>query len=121
MKSRWITHKGKRVFYGDYSNFGFDVEALRTEMEQVIKTVCSEPLHSVLVVSDVRGTKGSPQALAVLENVIRKTTPHIKRRAAIGVSSLQRAFVDMLNKLTGNVAMRTFDDLEQAKDWLVQD
>jgi hypothetical protein len=120
MKSRWIEHRGNRVFYRDYSNLGFDVAALQAEMDAVVEAVCAEPPESVLALSDVRGTRGSPQAIAILQTVVKQTTPYVKRRAVIGVSPVQRALVDVINKVTGRAVMHVFDDPEQALDWLVQ-
>jgi hypothetical protein len=119
MKSRWVTHKGKRVFYVDFSNFGMDKEGIKAEAQAVMTTVMLEPLGSVLALSDVRGTVGSPDNLATMQNLVAHTGPHVRRRATVGIGGIRKGFLDLINRFTGRQPMIAFDDVEQAKDWLV--
>ncbi len=39
MKSRWVTHKGVRVFISDFSIYGSDAAAMQEEMDRLVKQV----------------------------------------------------------------------------------
>jgi hypothetical protein len=119
MKSKWIEHKDKRVFYSDFSGSGVEAQALREEGREVIATVTQEPLNSVLALSDVAGSVGTPENLAVMRSIVSKTTPHIRKRAVVGVSAAQRALLEIVNRITGEKKFSAFATAEQALDWLV--
>ena len=35
MKSKWITHKGRKLFFADYANFAGQYDRLKAEIEHV--------------------------------------------------------------------------------------
>jgi len=120
MKSHWVTHKGKRVFIFDCSNFGSDVSALEAEINAVAEVVTREPENSVLSVSNSSGTVGSPAVIRLLEGLMNRTSRHIKKRAVVGVSGARRFLVDMVNRVSSGKPFSTFDNLNDALDWLVE-
>lgn len=121
MKSRWITHGGKRIFLVDYSDFGSNIALIREEAKSIIEAVTREPLNSVLTLSDVRGTTGTLDTLAIMKRVVTSTNRHVRRRAVVGVSGLRQSLLDMVNRVTGNKPFAAFEDIEAAKDWLVKE
>lgn len=120
MKSHWITHKGKRVFIFDCSNFGSDVAALEAETEAVAAVVTKEPLNSVLAVSNSMGTVGTPAAMRILERLVSRTSRHVQKRAVVGVTGLRRFLVDAMNRVSGGKPFSNFETVEEALDWLVK-
>jgi hypothetical protein len=121
MKTQWITHKGKRILLADYSNFAMDTAGAKAEMETAISLVRREPSNSVLTLTDVRGTKGSPEMVSLMQSTAGKIAQYARKRAVVGVTGVQRTFVDLINKVSGNKTFVLFDDLEKAKDWLVSE
>ncbi len=121
MKSHWITHKGKKIFYADYSNLGADTASLRAEAQAVVDVVSQEPPQTVLTLSNVEGTMGTPTALAIMEDTASKLNAHSQKRAVIGLSGLRKQFLTIVNKIASHNPLVAFDDIEQAKDWLVSD
>lgn len=121
MKSRWITHRGKRIFLVDYSNFGSNTALIREEAKGIIETVTREPLNSVLALTDVRGTTGTLNTISVMKRVVTSTNRHVRRRAVVGVSGLRESLLDMVNRVTGNKPFAAFQDIEAAKEWLVKE
>ena len=109
------------MFYVDFSNFGMDKAGLKAEAQAVVATILREPLGSVLALSDVRGTVGTPDILAAVQSIVGQTNPHIHRRATVGIGGIRKGFLDLINRFTGRQPMVAFDDEEQAKDWLVTD
>ena len=121
MKSRWITHHGKRIFLVDFTDFGSDTALVREEAKGIVEVVTREPLNSVLALSDVRGTAGTLDNVTVMKSVVTRTNRHVRRRAVVGVGGVRQALLDMVNRVTGSKQFAVFHDLEAAKDWLVEE
>lgn len=119
MKTQWITYKGQKILMADYSGCGLDTQAAKTEMDIAIKLAQQEPLNSVLTLTDVSGTKGSPEMFALMQETAAKIGPHAKKRALVGVSRIQMTFLNLINKASAKPLV-VFDNLENAKNWLVE-
>ncbi len=121
MKSHWMMHQGRRIFYADYSNFGTDMDALKLELSAVVATVSKEPPSSVIVLNNVQGTTGAPGATAMLRETVTKTNPYVRKRAVIGLGGVRRGLLDLINAFTGRGIIHSFDDRQAALEWLVKD
>ena len=119
MKSRWIEHKGTRIFYVDLTNFGSDSAALREEAQAIIALVTQQPENSVRALSNTQGTVGTAENLAILKGIVTRTSRFVRRRAVVGVSGVRKALVDAVNRATGGKHFSPFADEQSAKDWLV--
>ena len=121
MKSKWIEHKGKRIFYVDCTGFGSDSEALRAEAHAIIELVTQQPENSIRALSNAEGTVGTPENLNILKGIVTRTTRFVRRRAVIGVSGIRKALLDIINRATGNKPFASFSDETAAKEWLIED
>jgi hypothetical protein len=123
MKSRWITHKGKRIFIADYSEHDTNLDAIRDEVAAVIETISQEPLNSVLALTDTSFTYAvDVQGLNILlKNAFPKVNPYIKKRAMVGVSECRKYLVPLFMTVTGAKPYRMFQRMEKALDWLVSE
>lgn len=120
MRSRWITHKGVRVFYQDFSGHNIlDSDVVKQELAEVQVVVLQEPPNSLLVLSDFRETQIGKDLMELLTASSRVTKSHIKRTAVLGVTGTKRIFASMLIGLTGQ-QLSLFDSEESALDWLTQ-
>ena len=121
MRSKWITHHGKQIFWQDFSDhYLIDVDAVKEELAAVQQVVIAEPENSVLVLADFRNTqigRGLMDLLVASSNVTKK---HVRKTAVLGVVGTKRILGDMLTRLTGQL-LTFFDDAERAKDWLAED
>ena len=120
MRSNWIEHKGKKIFYQDFSQNFFNSAAVKEELNEVQKVVAAAPLNSVLVLSDFRDTTIAGDLLSAMNAASRATKSYIRKTAVLGVTGMKRQLADLLTKLTGQ-PLKYFDDMEAAKNWLVQD
>ena len=120
MRSTWIEHNGKRIFYQDFSKHFYNSAAVRTELEEVQKVVTAEPRDSVLVLSDFRDTNVGSDLLASMNAASAATKAHVRKTAVLGVTGMKRKLADLLTALTGQ-PLKYFDDIESAKSWLTQD
>jgi hypothetical protein len=118
MKSHWMTHKGKKVFYADYSHMS--LEELKAEVTSVEPILCSMPKDSVLSLADVSGTYGTPEVMKILKGLTAKTKSHVHKRAVVGVVGVQKVLLKAVNQFTGQETV-PFNSVDKALDWLVGD
>ena len=119
MKSHWLEHKGKRIFFADYSGFGRDFEALRLEVEAAVDTIAKEPRKTVLVLSDFHATVETMDNLNTVRKLLNRSNPAVIKRALLGVSGMRRIFITTFSNVTGDTLVQAFDDQAAALDWLV--
>ena len=120
MRSTWIDQKGKRIFYQDFSRLFYNTAAVKAELEEVQKIVKAEPIDSVLVLTDMRDTNIGSDLLPVMNAASTATKAHVHKTAVLGVAGMKRKLADLLTALTGQ-PLKYFDDLEAAKDWLIEE
>ncbi len=120
MHSTWIEHKGKRIFYQDFSKNFYNSAAVKTELAEVQKIVTAEPQDSVLVLSDFRDTTVGSELLSSMNAASIATKAHVRKTAVLGVTGMKRKLADILTALTGQ-PLKYFDDIESAKQWLAED
>jgi hypothetical protein len=120
MKSRWIMHQGKRIMVADYTSFAIDLPALQAEINAVDDLICQEPDDSVLLVVDVNQTTATVEVVEIFKQSSARTTRHLKKVAVVGVSGLRRMLLDVVSRFSGQ-EMTVFDNLEAAKNWLVEE
>jgi hypothetical protein len=121
MKSHWLEHQGKRVFFADYSEFGDDSEGIYAEGQDVIRELMNEPGHAALVIIDVHDTHASMPNSAMFRKILVQSSGFVAKRAVIGLSSSTRYFINTLIHLSGKGSLTPFDSLEKALDWIVKE
>jgi hypothetical protein len=120
MRSTWIEHKGKKIFYQDFSRHFYNSAAVKAELNEVQMVVRSQPKDSVLVLSDFRDTSVGSDLLSSMNAASDATKAHVRKTAVLGVTGMKRKLADLLTALTGQ-PLKYFDDLQSAKDWLVEE
>ena len=120
MRSEWIEHNGKKIFYQDFSKNFYNSAAVKAELTEVQKVVMSQPLDSTLVLSDFRDTNVGSDLLSVMNAASAATKAYVHKTAVLGVSGMKRKLADLLTAITGQ-PLKYFDDMESAKNWLVED
>lgn len=121
MKSRWIEHKGKRIFLADYSGLGDDSDALYAEGQYVVQELKNNPGGAALVINDLHDTHSSIANSNMVKKILTQTSGLVSKRAVIGLTSTTRYFVNALIHLTGKGSLVQFDSLEKALDWIVEE
>lgn len=120
MHSTWIEHKGRKIFYQDFSKNFYNAAAVKAELADVQKVVTAQPKDSVLVLSDFRDTSVGSELLSAMNEASAATKAYAHRTAVLGVTGMKRKLADLLIALTGQ-PLKYFDDIEAAKNWLVED
>ena len=120
MRSNWIEYKGKKIFYQDFSKHFYNSVAVKAELVEVQKVVLAELNNSVLVLTDMRDTNVGGDLLPAMNTASTATKNHVRKTAVLGVSGMKRKLADLLTALTGQ-PLKYFDDIEAAKNWLVEE
>lgn len=120
MKSKWIHHNGKQIFYQDFSNNFFNEKAVIDELNEVQSIVLNQPPSSTLVLSNFSNTEITTTIMPLLNKASDQTKDHVRRTAVLGVGGIKRALGDLLSRITGQELMY-FDNEVDAKEWLTKD
>ena len=120
MKSMWIEFKGKKIFYQDFSKNFYNTAAVKAELLEVQEIVKAQPSDSVLILSDMRDTNIGSDLLPDMNAASAATKAHVHKTAVLGVTGMKRKLADLLTALTGQ-QLKYFDDIEEAKRWLVEE
>ncbi len=120
MRSEWIEYKGKKIFYQNFSKNFYNAAAVKAELDEVQKIVIAQPLNSALVLSDFRDTNVGSDLLSQMNAASAATKAYVHKTAVLGVTGMKRRLADLLIAITGQ-PLKYFDDIESAKNWLVED
>jgi hypothetical protein len=120
MKSKWIEHNGKKIFYQDFSNQFFNEQAVIEELNAVQEIVMSQPENSVLVISNFSNTEVTMNLMPILNEASSKTKAHVRKTAVLGVTGVKRTLGDLLSRITGQ-ALMYFNNEFDAKEWLTKE
>jgi hypothetical protein len=120
MRSKWITHKGERIFFADLSGLGRQTDAFREELTEAETEACQQPECSLLVLTDVRDTVLSSEVMDFAKESSARMTKYIRKEAIIGVGGIRQVLLDAVSRFSGR-RFAAFDDIEAAKEWLVSD
>jgi len=120
MRSRLQTHKDRQIFFCDYVDL--EIDQLQAELNAVDAFIMQQPQGSVLVLADVRGVSPTRENLSMFIKSVQHTKKYLRKSAAIGVgfSGQRKVLFDAVMRISGG-NMVVFEDIEQAKDWLVRD
>ncbi len=120
MRSEWIEYKGKKIFYQNFSKQFYNSAAVKAELAEVQQIVKSQPPGSTLILSDFRDTNVGSELLSAMNAASSATKAYVHKTAVLGVTGMKRQLADLLTAITGQ-SLKYFDNIEAAKDWLVED
>lgn len=121
MRSKWITHQGKQIFYQDFSNLDIEKSDLvKEELKAVQEIVMAEPENSVRVLANFTDTPIGRDLMDVMQASSSRTKKFVRKTAVLGVTGTKRILANMLMSLTGQKLV-IFEDEDRAKDWLAKD
>ena len=119
MRSGLQTHKGRQFFFCDYVDL--ETDQLQAELNAVDAFIMQQLLGSVLILSDVRDVSATRENIGMFIKSVQHTKRYLRKSAVIGIefSGQRKVLFDAVMRITGG-NMTLFNDLEQAKDWLVE-
>ncbi|MFA9389304.1 MAG: hypothetical protein ACERKD_05830 [Prolixibacteraceae bacterium] len=114
-----IQHKGKTIYYSDWSNIIIEAE-IYAAIEETTLFVEQLGEYGLYEIVDVRGTITPASAMGLVIESAKRTKPFGKRKAIVGVTGTKLTILKAVNRfIDGNI--QGFSDLEAAKEWLVNE
>jgi hypothetical protein len=103
----------------DFSSFGRDLASLKAEVNATTEIAKQQPERSILGITDMRGTTVSSEAAELFKNSGAIIQKYFRKQALVGMSGGFRAAIFQAVSRVIGAEGKLFDDIEQAKDWLV--
>ncbi len=116
-RANWISHKGKRVLWIDFS---------KTDDAGVIKAIAEakpiiirEPKNSILCIVDATGTKVTRTISAEIKEFTMHNKPFMKMTAVIGIDGVQKVVLTLAIIFTNRKNLIAKNTKEEALEWLI--
>ncbi len=116
-RASFFEHDGHRILRFDFARIMAGPGALEAIAEAKASVRDHAP-GSLLVLTDVTGSRFDATILAAIRDLMQSNAPYIRASAVVGLSGLQRVVYSSLVRLTRR-NVRAFDDEAAALDWLV--
>ena len=115
-RARIIEHKGMEIVFLDFSNCPLE-EAMGviTSGKPLIR---NRPEKSVFTLTYTEGGKFDSEIISALKEFTKGNEPYVKAAAVVGITGLQKIVLDTVSFFSKR-EFATFDDLEEAKDYLI--
>ncbi len=117
MSVEWIEHKGKKILYIKYSGLSpDDMIALIHESSKIIQESTSQ---EILTLTDMNDCFVNARFMEESQKVGAITLPLTKKAAILGITNLKKILLKGYNTFVPKPRV-PFDNIEEAKDWLVK-
>jgi hypothetical protein len=113
---RFITHRGVRVLLLDMTNLTDFDEELR-QIEAAKRVIAAEPPKSLLLLTDVTGSRYNATVMAAMKEMGAHNTPFVKACAAVTQAAAHRVAMAAVAMFTRR-PLKPFSTREEALDWL---
>jgi hypothetical protein len=114
----FISYKGLRILYEDFSNGKPD--DILPSIEKAKAVIASQPKKSVLALVNVKGAGFDMSVTAALKEFVKGNEPYMKCAAVYGVEGLKEVIFKSILAFTGRKNLVLCKTLEEGKDFLVR-
>ena len=111
-----IEHKGKTIIYLDLSGLQGDVIVSIVQRFEQLVMESDDPL----ALTNLINARVYGDALAEIKRVAKAVRPHLNKRAVVGITGVKSILYKSVNLLARGVPTKTFDNIEDAKEYLVE-
>jgi len=119
-RTRFIDHRESRILLLDYRDMGSSMDELNAEIERTRAFISTQQPASLLTLTDVRGSRITPGAVKAMQELVRHNAPYVKWSAVlVGFTGVYLTAFRAIQAVSRRRNLNAFNDLEQAKDWLV--
>jgi hypothetical protein len=113
----FINYKDKKILFLDFSNLE-PKEALDI-ISKSKGIIAQMPQNSVLTLVNVKNTRFDAELANAFKEYTANNKPFVKAGAIYGLSGFQKVVYNAVMKFSGR-KLPVFEELEKAKDWLVE-
>ncbi|HUJ25664.1 MAG TPA: hypothetical protein VLW85_06585 [Myxococcales bacterium] len=119
-RTRFIEHAGQRILLQDFSFCDDKHEALR-QIAAAKDFVARQNLApgSLRILTLTQESRFDSEIIDAIKDLAMHHKPYAIAGAVVGLSPIQRVMYRMINTFTGR-RLAAFDDVEEAKAWLVR-
>lgn len=119
-RGKFINHKGKEIYFIDYTNLKVEEEFLAAirSTNSFREKVKQSGKRDLLMLVDFTNSYVYGNAFSEIKRSGKLTQDITKKTAVVGITGAKRALLDIINTVT-SLKVKPFDDIEQAKNWLV--
>lgn len=115
----WINHNGKGILFANYESLeGPDFAGAIRENEDAIVAMGRQGRSDLLILTDITNALIDQQAIEAFKSVTENMRPYTLKSAVVGISGVRKFALDIVNRFS-KLETKSFNDLDQAKDWLV--
>jgi hypothetical protein len=120
--ARFVEHKGKMIYYVDYSNIKTNDEFLAVikQTNAFREKIKAEGKSNLLMLVDLSGSFVYGEVLEEIKKAGKFTKEITAREAVVGITGGKKILLKIVQTIT-QMNLRVFDTLEEAKDWLVSE
>lgn len=113
---RFIKHQEKDILFLDFSNTEAD-EVLKI-IEDAKRVIGTKPENSLLTLTDVTNARFNEEVGNGMKQFTAYNKPYVKAAAVVGITGLKRIIFGAVMAFSKR-NLEPFDDVEQAKRWLI--
>jgi hypothetical protein len=113
---KFIKHQEKEILLLDFSNSTAD-EVLKI-IEQAKRVISSRPQQSLLTLTDVTNARFNADVSEQMKAFTVHNKPYVRAGAVVGITGLKRIIFSAVVAFSQR-KLESFDDREEAKQWLV--
>jgi hypothetical protein len=115
-RAKFIEYKGVPILYMDVSNC--TIEEAHEVIREATPMIRKKPEKTVLTLTYTEGSRFDSEVINALKEFTKGNEPYVKAAAVVGVKGLQKVILDAVS-LFSSREFATFDDIEEAKEYLV--
>ena len=114
---RFIVHRWRQILLLDFSHCSID--EVTNIIDQAIGVIRSQPESSLLIATDVTGARYDLKVIEKFKEFTSGNKRYIRASAVVGLDELQKVVYNAAT-LFSKRTLPLFDDIEKAKDWLIE-
>lgn len=116
-RAKFFKHRDKMILNFDFSDL--DHDDAKQVCEYVKDMISRMPKGSVLTMVNVSNMKYDAAFRELTNDLAAHNKPYVLAGAVIGVEGWKKLIFWATLKFTGRNNLKAFDDIEEAKEWLV--
>ena len=114
---RFIVHHWRQILLLDFSHCIAD--KVITVIDEATEVIRLQPESSLLIVTDVTGAKYDLRVIEKFKEFTSGNKPYVRASAVVGLDRLQKVAYNAVI-LFSKRTLPLFDDIEKAKDWIIE-
>ena len=118
MPIAWSNYKGKKILVIDLKGLSKEEMLITVEEQKKIIDKAAEP---VLILNDFNNTIASKEYVNKAKKYGAEQKHKIKKTALLGIQGIKKYLTQVYIRATGNKNTKIFDNMEEAKEYLVTD